>query len=80
MQVPLTTLQVYNSPKANYDGIRSYPLDFDYSLSLQSQDIEFVLKLFILYCYVHMQTGICSLLCMLTKVQAKMHCEVWSIL
>jgi len=42
MQVPLTTLQAYNSPKANYDGILSYLLDFDYSLSLQSQDVTLV--------------------------------------
>ena len=42
MQVPLITLQVYNSPKANHDGILSYLLDFNYSLSLQSQNVKLV--------------------------------------
>ena len=36
-----TTLKyVYDFPKANYNGIQTYLLDFDYSTCLQSQDTE----------------------------------------
>ena len=33
---------VYDFPKANYNGILSYLLDFDYSLCMKSQDTDFI--------------------------------------
>ena len=33
---------VHDFPKANYNGILSYLLDFDYSLCMESQDTDFI--------------------------------------